>query len=114
MAIIPKLDSSPAHPTAGLFGRFESELITSMANRSNNVELVITLRISLEQRIPYEWFPFFLEWLRPKTQKIEDANHDPNKLFEIRDWKPDEWNTFKKAFLRYQKYWAGKFWLQSD
>jgi hypothetical protein len=114
MAIIPKLDSTPAHPQAGLFGRFQSELITTTANRSTNVELLITLRIDLEQRNPYDWFPFFLEWLRPKTQKIEDANRDPHNLFEIRDWKTDDWSTFRKAFLRYQKYWNGKFWLQSD
>jgi hypothetical protein len=127
MSLIPKINNTLAAHNPAIFGTFESVLKTDVVNDRTNAELTITLRIDLQQRNPHENLPPHVQLLTPgarphvvtipraapATEKIQDANHDPNLLFAIRQWEANDWRAFVRAFLGYRAFWHGKFWLQT-
>ncbi len=85
---------------------WDAILNTNVANKYNNAELTIALRIGFKQINP------------PKgalTGTYNDYGDPASPARKIVKWTPKSWGLWKKNFVgSAEKFWHGKFWLENN
>jgi hypothetical protein len=95
---------------------FRSDLLTSAAGSTTNVELVITVGVYLHKIEPTSFeIPFIHKALNIPYHPDADTD-TTGTYFKIRrwnpPWNPHEWDYWKSRYKHGgERFWSGKFWL---